>query len=149
MSCNGSAPNPKLGMPGSVNGNILLGQCTSAGTYIGGGSTDTTNFTATGVRGILLFDDRANSSQQAQPNLQGSGGLVISGTLYAHNCPGSPTCTSSDYNAFIDLQGTPGTGTFVLGEIITDQLTEGGNGAVNMALNPAAFTSILKAELIK
>ncbi len=149
MSCDGSVPAPQLGVPASVNGNVLLAQCTSQGTYIGAPSTDT--FNATGVRGLLFFQNRANADPNGQTNLQGGGGLALSGTIYAHNCPGSPTCLAppTDYNAFVQLQGTPGTGTYILGEIVSDQLVEAGNGSIGMQLNPNAVFFILKASMLR
>ena len=148
MSCDGSLPNASLGIPSSVPGNILLAQCTARGTYYGTPSTDT--ISTSGVRGLLFFQDRANGYQNGQTNMQGGGGLAISGTLYAHNCPGSPSCNAAtDYKAFVQLQGTPGSGTYILGEIVTDQLVISGNGAIGMQLNPNAVYFILKASLLR
>src|SRR5713101_5243991 len=47
----------QLGIPANVDGNVLLGQCTNKGTYIGGGSTDTSGI----IRGLLMFQDRRNA----------------------------------------------------------------------------------------
>lgn len=153
LTCDGSNPDPsgKLGISQFVDGDILVAQCTSKGFYVGGGSTDSTPADLTKAnRGMLFFDDRNNGAANGQPNMQGGGGLAISGTIYAHNCPNSPSCSAAtDYNAFLDLQGNPGSGTFVVGEIIADQLVEGGNGSVAMQLSPNAVFFILKAELLK
>ena len=149
LTCDGSLPASQLSIPSSVNGNVLLGQCTAQGNYYGAPSTDTISLT--GVRGLLFFQNRANADQNGQSNMQGGGGLALSGTLYAHNCPGSPNCSAfpTDYNAFIQLQGTPGTGTYILGEIVADQLVETGNGAIGMQLNPNAVYFILKATMLR
>lgn len=148
MSCDGSAPAADLGILSSVNGNVLLGQCTRRGTYVGAPSTDSISFS--GVRGLLFFQDRNNGGPNGQSNLQGGGGLALAGTLYAHHCPGSPTCNpSSDYLAFLQLQGTPGTGTYIIGEIVADQLVEAGNGSIGMQLNPNAVFFILKATMLR
>lgn len=154
LTCDGSDPDPKgtLGIPSLVDGDIILGQCTLSGTYVGSPSTDTTPVDLTKAnRGIIFFQDRADADPNGQNNMQGGGGLAISGTIYVHNCPSSPNCSAppSDYNAFLSLQGNPGSGTFVIGEIITDQLVEAGNGTVAMQLNPKAVFFILKAELVK
>ncbi|HLW52787.1 MAG TPA: pilus assembly protein TadG-related protein [Candidatus Angelobacter sp.] len=153
LTCDGSSADPSgnLGIPKFVDGDILVAQCTTKGFFIGGGSTDSVPAKLSDAnRGMLFFDDRANGAANGQPNMQGGGGLAISGTIYAHNCPNSPSCdASTDYNAFLDLQGTPGSGTFVIGEIIADQLVEGGNGSIGMQLNPNAVFFILKAELLK
>jgi len=154
LSCDGSSPNANIFKPNlppnppSVNGNVLLAQCTTRGTYFGTPSTDTISFT--GVRGLLFFQDRANGYQNGQTNMQGGGGLALSGALYAHNCTGSP-CNAfpTDYNAFVQLQGTPGSGTYILGEIVADQLVISGNGAIGMQLNPDAVYFILKASLLR
>jgi hypothetical protein len=148
LSCDGSAPLGNLGVPSSLDGNILLAQCTTAGTYFGNPSTDT--ISAAGVRGLLTFQDHANADQQGQSTMQGGGGFALSGTLYSHNCTGSP-CNAfpTDYNAFIQLQGTPGSGTFILGEIVSDQLVESGNGTIGMQLNPNAVYFTLKASLLR
>jgi hypothetical protein len=53
------------------------------------------------------------------------------------------------YNAFLQLQGTPGSGTFVLGNITVDELVESGNGAVAMQLDPNRIYFILKATLLR
>ncbi len=148
MSCDGSLPDSRLNIPSTVPGNILLAQCTARGTYFGTPSTDTVSFA--GVRGLVFFQDRANGYQNGQTNMQGGGGLAISGTLYAHNCPGSPSCNAAtEYNAFVQLQGTPGSGTYILGEIVADQLVESGNGAIGMQLNPDAVYFILKASMLR
>ncbi len=84
--------------------------------------------------------------------------MLLSGTVYAHNCTASlPAATScnpysfptGDWQAFVQLQGTPGSGTYVLGEIVTDQLNESGNGAVAMQLNTNAILQILKVQLLR
>lgn len=154
MTCDGQPPKPEIfkpnppPIPPSVPGNVLLAQCTARGTYLGTPSTDTLG--APGVRGLLFFQDRANGYQNGQTNMQGGGGLALSGALYAHNCTGSP-CNAfpTDYNAFVQLQGTPGSGTYVLGNIITDQLVIAGNGAIGMQLNPDAVFFILKASMLR
>jgi hypothetical protein len=158
LSCDGTSdPDPKgdLGIPANIGGNLLVAQCTSSGTYIGSPSTDTipTNLSKAN-RGILFFQDRANSDPNGQNNMQGGGGLALSGTIYAHNCTSTPLGTPckappTDYNAFLSFQGTPSGGTFVIGEIITDQLVEAGNGSIAMTLNPNPVFFILKAELLK
>ena len=154
LSCDGSAPNDKIFSPNPppspavLGGNILLAQCTAKGTYWGTPSTDTISFT--GVRGLLFFQDRANGDQNGQTNMQGGGGLALTGALYAHNCTGTP-CNAfpTDYRAFVQLQGTPGSGTYILGEIVADQLVESGNGAIGMQLNPNAVYFILKATMLR
>jgi hypothetical protein len=154
FTCPGaSAPPSQLNLPPSVDGNVLLGECTTLGTWVGAtvnGQTDTTGQ----VRGLIFFQDRANADDHGQASMQGGGGLVISGNLYFHNCNSSGTGTdcadpTTGYNAFVQLQGTPGSGTYVLGNITADSLVVNGNGAVTMSLNPNAVYNILKATLIQ
>lgn len=150
----GTAPPAQLGMPSTVNGNVLLGQCTTAGTWVGATTTTGQADTAGTIRGIIFFQDRANADVKGQPSMQGGGGLVLTGSLYFHNCnsAGSGTNCSNPatgYNAFLQLQGTPGSGTYVLGNITADSFVLSGNGAVAMSLNPNATYNILKASLIQ
>lgn len=147
------APPPQLNIPPFVDGNVLLGQCTAGGTWIGAtvnGQAETSG----GVRGLIFFQDRANTDNHGQASMQGGGGLVISGNMYFHNCNsgGSGTGCSNPttgYNAFLQLQGTPGSGTYVLGNITADSFVLSGNGAVAMSLNPNAVYNVLKASLIR
>lgn len=146
----GTAPPTQLNLPASVNGNVLVGQCTSKGSYLGAGSTDTSG----NIRGLLFFQDRANADLNAQPSMQGNGGLVIAGNMYFHNCNASGTGTGcsapqTGYQAFFQLQGTPSGGTYVLGNITTDELIIAGNGDIAMLLNPNAIYNILKASLLQ
>ncbi len=140
----------KLGIPSSVDGNVLVGPCTSKGTYLGAGSTDTSG----GIRGLLFFQDRANADLNGQPSMQGGGGLILAGNMYFHNCRADGTGVDCDppqtgYQAFLQLQGTPSGGTYVLGNITTDELIVAGNGTVAMSLNPNAIYNILKATLLQ
>jgi hypothetical protein len=146
----GTAPPTQLNLPTTVPGNVLLGQCTNKGTYFGPGSTDTSGV----IRGLIFFQDRADADAKGQATMQGGGGLVMSGNMYFHNCNASGTGTGcsnppTGYNAFFDLQGTPSGGTYVLGNITTDELVLGGNSAIAMSLNPNAVYNILKASLLE
>lgn len=146
----GQTPPSQLNLPASVTGNVLLGQCTSGGTYIGGSSTDT----AGTVRGLIFFDDRANADTNGQPSLQGGGQMVLAGNMYFHNCNSSGTGTNcipppGGFNAFYQLQGNPNGTTYVLGNITADELILAGNGSIAMALNPNAIYYVLRASLLQ
>ena len=146
----GTAPPAQLNLPTTVSGNVLVGPCTTKGTYMGGGSTDTSGT----IRGLIFFQDRANADTQGQASMQGGGGLVLAGNMYFHNCNASGTGTAcsapqTGYQAFLQLQGTPSGGTYVLGNITADELILGGNGAIAMSLNPNAVYNILKASLLQ
>ena len=154
VNCPGAGAVPgQLNLPPFVDGNVLLGQCTGGGTWVGATVNGVAETSGT-VRGLIFFQDRANADNKGQASMQGGGGLVISGNLYFHNCNsgGSGTNCSdptTGYNAFLQLQGTPGSGTYVLGNITTDSFVLSGNGAVSMALNPNAVFNVLKASLIR
>jgi hypothetical protein len=86
--------------------------------------------------------------------MQGGGGLVLSGNQYFHNCNASGTgvgCSlpPTGYNAFFQLQGNNSSGTYVLGNITSDELVMGGTGTIAMSLNPNAVYNILKASLLQ
>jgi hypothetical protein len=154
FNCAGASPPPaQLNLPATVNGNVLTGQCTTLGTWVGASVNGQTDTVGT-IRGLIFFQDRADADSHGQASMQGGGGLVISGNVYFHNCNSSGTGTNcgnptAGYNAFFQLQGTPGSGTYVLGNITTDSLVVSGNGAVTMSLNPNAVYNILKASLIQ
>jgi Putative Flp pilus-assembly TadE/G-like len=146
----GTAWPTQLNLPSTVNGNVLVGQCTSKGTYLGPGSTDTSGT----IRGLLFFQDRANKDFNGQPSMQGGGGLVLSGNMYFHNCKADGTGINCDppnagYQAFLNMQGNPSGGTYVLGNITADEIVVGGNGTIAMSLNPNAIYNILKASLLQ
>ena len=136
----GPAPNPPLAA--TLPGDVLLGPCTGPFTDVSGKN-----------RGMVFFQDRSNADLNGQPSMQGGGGLLLGGNLYFHNCPESLTAPCAppptDYNAFLSLQGSPGSSTYIYGNITTDELAEGGNGTVYMELNPYAKYSIVKVALLQ
>jgi Putative Flp pilus-assembly TadE/G-like len=158
----GPLPNPGLSLPSTVQGNVLLGPCTWDGSYTRS-STNVSPGTGTqSVRGIIFFQDRNNGNNDGQPSMQGGGGLLMSGNLYFHHCPSrnpvmgaappssSAQCnTTTEYHSFFQLQGTPGSGTFLLGNITTDELSLGGNGNISMQLDTRSVYTILRAALIQ
>ena len=114
--------------------------------------SDAVTGTLVNYHGMLMWDDRANNDVNGQPSMQGGGGLLLGGNLYFHNCPEAPSqCVAppTDYNAFLDLQGTPGSSTYVFGNITTDELIEGGTSAITMELNPNMKTNVLKVALLQ
>ena len=143
----GAAPNGSLGLSGPLAGDILVGPCTKDGTYFASPS----NASSVGpVRGMIFFQDRNDGDNHGQPSMQGGGGLLMSGTMYFHHCPNSPSCNpSTDYKAFLQFQGHSGASTYLLGNITTDELLTGGGGSVKMQLDPAYVYSILKVALLK
>ena len=135
--CPGATIDPKLtaaltkdGIPFTgLNGNLLLAPCT--GTY---------GISIAGVayRGILFFQDRTVTNIQ---NAYGGGGTSLAaGSMYFHE--------SSTYTSHLQLQGSAGSTSFILGEIIVDTLGMGGTPTIAMVLNPNKTNSILKATLL-
>jgi putative Flp pilus-assembly TadE/G-like protein len=159
----GPLPNPGLSLPSTVQGNILLGPCTYDGSYTRSSTNVSPGGAATqSVRGMIFFQDRNNGNNDGQPSMQGGGGLLMSGNLYFHHCPSknpvmggaapSPTAQcnpTTEYHSFFQLQGTPGSGTFLLGNITADEVNLGGNGNISMQLDTRSVYTILKAALIQ
>ena len=127
----------------SINGNILLGVCT--GTY-----GDPLGL----YRGMLFFQDRSSIlSKKSQPSWSGGGQFILAGNMYFHMCnssgTGGPCDSASAYSDVFTLQGNSGSGTYVLGDIVTDQLALGGTSGILMQLNPYAAYSVLRVALLQ
>jgi hypothetical protein len=122
-------------MTSTLYGNVLYGQCTTNGTYWDSGGDTTDSRGTSGSRGIMIFQDHANTTQ---PTFSGSGALSFSGALYFH---------SSSYSDVLNLNGGSSSGTFILGEIISDQVNLSGSGVIRLALNPASTTPMSKVGL--
>lgn len=145
VQCPGGAPVTIKDSSGSVvnqlNGNILLGMC--SGTY---GDPLGQN------RGMLFFQDRAGSGANA--SWGGGGQFLLAGNMYFHHCNSAGTGTQcslppSGYSDVFSLSGNSGSGTYVLGDIVTDQLQLGGTSGIAMQLNPNAAYNILKVQLLQ
>jgi len=150
----GAAPPSQLGLPTTVDGNVLLGQCTGKGTFSGATFVNGPAETSGTVRGMIFFQDRADADSHGQASMQGGGGLVISGNMYFHNCNSSGIGTncsapSTGYNAFVELRGNTGGSAYVLGNITTDQLVIGGSSTIQMLLNPNSVINVLKATMLE
>jgi len=146
----GPAPDPRLGLPPTLDGNVLLAPCT--GTY---------GDPAGAYRGFLFFQDRSND---VGGGWGGGGGFLLAGSMYFHMCNTSGTgtncsatvCTNigkcaagSSFGSNFTLQGSSGSASYVLGQIITDTLTMGGTPTINMSLNPNSTYTTLKASLLQ
>ncbi len=136
----GPAPDARLNLPATLQGNVLLAPCT--GTY--GDPTGK-------YRGILFFQDRASGGGGGWG---GGGGFLLAGSMYFHHCNATGTGVSCGlnptyYNSIFTLQGNSGSASYVLGNIITDNLAMGGTPTINMALNPNATYNTLKATLLR
>ena len=104
-------------------------------------------------RGILFFQNRAVNAGN-NPSWSGNGSMLLAGTMYFHQCvtSGSDTgqgCVGTAYNDLFSLGGTPSSSTYVLGDVIVDQLSLSGNAGLTMDLNPSAAYTTLKASLLQ
>lgn len=104
-------------------------------------------------RGILFFGDRGLANAFT-PSWDGGGASLLAGTLYFHQCVTTGTdtgqgCSSSAYQDQMQLGGNSGSTTYVLGDIIVDQLKLQGTSGITMDLNPSASFTTLKAALVK
>jgi hypothetical protein len=109
----------------TLNGNFLLGQC--SGTYD----------PAPGYRGMVFFADR---SKAVNGSWSGGGQNTMAGNAYFHH--------SGSFDSSFTLQGSGCSASYVLGEIVTDDLAMGGTPCIKMVLNPSSTFNILKAALL-
>jgi hypothetical protein len=147
VKCTPSSVLP-VNIPSAISDSVLLGPCT--GTY---GDPLGTSDPIGEQRGVLFFQNRATSSS-AQPNWGGSGQFLLAGTMYFHQCATSGTdtglnCQPTAYNDVLTLTGDACAGSYIIGEIIVDQLN--GNGAacitIDLQQNPTHY--LLKAALLQ
>jgi Putative Flp pilus-assembly TadE/G-like len=140
---------------GGLEGNVLLGPCNAPS---GGG----TNYgDPLGVddpmgeqRGMLFFQNR--SMTNTTPQWGGGSSFGLAGIMYFHNCSspdgaglGSNCPGTTAYTDQLSLQGGSCSHTFVIGDVVVDQLHLGGNPCIEMDLNPSALFYVLKASLIQ
>lgn len=137
LTCDGTYPPSSLGMGTSIAGNVLYAQCTAGGTYYDSGHDTTDTISNSGSRGLLIFQDHSNSTS---PGLIGTGSMTFSGSLYFH---------STGYNTQMSFGGGGSGGSYVLGEVVADQLTLTANGVLHMYLNPAPTFLLAKAGLFQ
>ena len=137
LTCDGSYPPSSIGLGTSLAGNVLYAQCTTNATYYDSGHDTTDTISNSGSRGLLVFQDHSNSTA---PVLIGTGSMTFSGSLYFH---------STGYNTVMSFGGGGSAGSYVLGEIVTDQLTLTGNGVLHMYLNPAPTFELAKVGLFQ
>jgi hypothetical protein len=118
------------GQYGGINyGNKLLGS-SEAGIY----------------KGILFFQDR--NSPYLKHELQGGGGLELRGTIYLTSTEPTMRTSPATYQ-FLELQGTPGSTTRIIGMLIVDRLLLGGTADILMTLDPAAKLHIRQVALVR
>ncbi|HET9406609.1 MAG TPA: pilus assembly protein TadG-related protein [Candidatus Sulfotelmatobacter sp.] len=140
----------------SLTGNVLLAPCTgsSALTKIYGdpyeaiGQVDPLGE----QRGFLFFQDR--STQAANQSWGGGGSFLLAGTMYFHACNAAATgtgcgATPTWFSDQFTLQGNPGSTTYMLGDIVADNIILGGNSGITMDLNTTVAFNILKASILQ
>jgi hypothetical protein len=137
LTCDGSSPASGLGMGSTIGGNVLWAQCAANGTYWDSGGDTSDSRGSPGARGLLVFQDHADTTQ---PAFTGSGQLSFSGALYFH---------STGYADVLSLNGGTSSGTYILGEIVTDQVSLTGSGTIKLALNPQAVTNMAKVAILQ
>ncbi len=108
-------------MPASLTGNVLAAQCTAAGTYVGAPSTDV--LSAAGNRGLLF--NLAPGDVYRGTVIGAGASLNFTGVLYFHN---------ANYQDQVTLNGAGNSTSYLLGNIVTDQLTLAGSGTIKMGL---------------
>lgn len=151
-------------LPTTITGSVLLAPCTgqygdpivyaarTAALPLGNPSADTSG----DQRGILFFQNRSITlTNKNQPSYSGGGQFLMAGDMYFHQCvlpPKTDTgqgCVSGAFNTQLGLQGVSGATTYILGDIVTDQLSLGGNPNITMDLSPNATFNVLKASLLQ
>jgi hypothetical protein len=121
----------------SLSGNVLLAPCT--GTYgdpfEAKGGTDPDGE----QRGFLMFQDR--STEAANQSWGGGGSFLLAGTMYFHN--------NTDFSDTFTLAGNSGSSTYVLGDIVADNVLLTGDSQVTMDLNTSVVFNVLKASIFQ
>ena len=151
LPCPGTTTLP-ANLPSSLQGNVLIAPCSGYyGDPLGTGDPNGEQ------RNMLFFQDRSATGVSA--NWGGGGQFLLAGTMYFHSCIGaSPavggegctqTASTKDSLDTMSLSGNSASGTYLLGDVVVDQLTLGGTSGINMDLNPTSAFSILKASLLQ
>ena len=150
-------------LPAALSGSVLLGPCQKPDAATGLcapncsinygdplGASD-----PLGVQRGFLFFQKRSVNASTNPQWTGGGQFLLSGTMYFHQCvtSGSDTgvnCSApSAYNDNVSLGGNSGSGTYVLGQVVADQITLNGTSGLTMDLNPTSAFNILKATLLQ
>ena|SRR5438034_2161662 len=84
----------------------------------------------------------------------GGGTYLLAGTMYFHSCDAAGNggrCASAptNWSDIVTLQGIAGSITWVLGDIVVDNLILGGSSSITMDLNSTSASHILKATLLQ
>jgi hypothetical protein len=140
LICPASSKMPPPQVPDTIPGNVLLAPCD--GTY--GDPTGE-------YRGFLFFQNRGvavdGSHGNNPPQWQGGGSTLAAGFMYFHNCRNGDSTGTGVCNAFgtiFSMGGTPGSGSYAVGSLITDKIYENGNPGLLMILHPDNTGQLLK-----
>ena len=137
----------------TLTGNVMLAPCTGAygDSYLAEGLTDPPSLGE--QRGFLLFQDRSNTAMNQ--SWGGGGSFLLAGTMYFHSCNAPPDTGTgcgappTYYSDIFTLQGGSGSSTYMLGDIVADNVILGGNSGITMDLNTTTAFSILKASIFQ
>jgi hypothetical protein len=133
----GSNVPPNLASIASLTGNVLLAPC--SGTYGDPFEAKSLVDPDGEQHGFLMFQDR--TVEAANQNWGGGGSMLLAGTMYFHN--------SADSSDSFTLNGTSGSSTYVLGDIVADNVSMQGDSQVTMDLNTSVVFSVLKASIFQ
>jgi hypothetical protein len=137
-----------INLPATITGNLLMAPCT--GPY---GDPLLTYDPIGEQHGILFFGNRSTAA--VSPSFGGGGVAAALGSLYFHYCNSAngaglgSSCPSTAYTDQLTLQGGSGSTSYIVGNIVTDQLGLGGTPQIVMDLNPNALYYVLKASLLQ
>jgi Flp pilus assembly protein TadG len=95
--------------------------------------------------GILFFENHALPA--ATHNLGGGGTMELLGTIYVTNTVDTILKSPSTFQT-VHYQGNPGSTTLLIGMIITDELSLGGDSSINMQLESMGFLKVQQVALI-
>jgi Putative Flp pilus-assembly TadE/G-like len=140
IKCKSSSTIPSnLAGVATLSGNVLLAPC--SGTY--GDPFEALTPSQTDPdgeqHGFLMFQDRTTAS--ANQNWGGGGSMLLAGTMYFHN--------KNNFSDAFTLNGNSGSSTYVLGDIVADNVTLKGDSQVTMDLNTSVVFNVLKASIFQ
>jgi len=140
----------------SLTGNVLLAPCTGPGGLHGPYGDPYEHLSEVDPlgeqRGFLFFQDRSHTNMTQ--SWGGGGSFLLAGTMYFHSCNAAGTgvgCgpAGTNYTDSFTLQGNSGSSTYVLGDIVADNLSLGGSSGITMDLNTTVAFNILKASIFQ
>jgi putative Flp pilus-assembly TadE/G-like protein len=136
----------------TLTGNVMLAPCTGpyGDPYLAEGLPDPASLGE--QRGFLLFQDRSGTAMNQ--SWGGGGSFLLAGTMYFHSCNALGTGTNCGvpptyYSDVFTLSGGSGSSTYMLGDIVADNVTLGGNSGITMDLNTTTAFSVLKASIFQ